>query len=76
MTESGPGTLRLAEAIDSVRWDYDPEDDQLSPLVSTERYFRDFPWEPEDVFTTPETAPGEPRQITRDPAESRDRTLG
>ncbi len=43
-------TVRLAEAIDSVRWDYDPDEDDLSPLVSTERYFRDFPWEPEDIF--------------------------
>jgi len=41
---------RLAEVIDSVRWDYDPEAEHFSPLVTTERYFRDFPWEPEDVF--------------------------
>jgi hypothetical protein len=40
----------LAKAIDAVRWDYDPEGEELSPLVSTERYFRDFPWEPEEVF--------------------------
>jgi hypothetical protein len=30
--------------LDAVRWDYDPEEEELSPLVSTERYFRDFPW--------------------------------
>ena len=50
MSEERPKGVRLAEALDAVRWDYDPEDDRLSPLVSTERYFRDFPWEPEDVF--------------------------
>lgn len=36
-----------AETIDAIRWDYDPEGDQLSPLVSSARYFRDFPWESE-----------------------------
>ena len=40
----GPST---AETIDAIRWDYDPEGTQLSPLVSSERYFRDFPWESE-----------------------------
>lgn len=43
--EAGPA---LAEVIDAVRWDYDPEDDDVSPLVSTERYFRDFPWDGEN----------------------------
>jgi len=42
---------RVAEIIDTVVWDYDPEDDQPSPLVSTQRYFRDFPWEPEEVMS-------------------------
>ena len=37
---------RVAEVIDGVLWDYDPENDQPSPLVSTRQYFRDFPWEP------------------------------
>ncbi len=54
---SEPRSAPLAEVVDSVRWDYDPEDEHLSPLVTTERYFRDFPWEPEDVFQVPE--PGE-----------------
>ncbi len=51
-----PKAIRLADVMDSVKWDYDPEDDDLSPLVSTERYFRDFPWEPEDVFAEEENA--------------------
>lgn len=40
---------RVAEVIDGVAWDYDPESEQPSPLVSTRRYFRDFPWEPEEL---------------------------
>lgn len=35
---------RVAEVIDGVAWDYDPEKDP-SPLVSTRQYFRDFPWD-------------------------------
>lgn len=35
---------QAADVLDRVEWDYDPEDDLLSPLVTTERYFRDFPW--------------------------------
>jgi hypothetical protein len=41
---------RVADVVDRVAWDYDPEDHALSPLVSTRRYFRDFPWEPEEVM--------------------------
>ncbi len=37
-----------AEVLDGVAWDYDAEDDLVSPLVSTERYFRDFPWHDRD----------------------------
>jgi hypothetical protein len=33
--------------MDSVSWDYDPGSEAVSPLVPTERYFRDFPWEGE-----------------------------
>ena len=36
---------RVAEVIDGVAWDYDPENEQPSPLVSTRQYFRDFPWD-------------------------------
>lgn len=52
----------IAAAIDSVRWDYDPDGQLLSPLVSSERYFREFPWEPEEVFLdppSPSDAPGD-----------------
>jgi hypothetical protein len=34
-------------ALTLLNWDFDPEDELLSPLVTTERYFRDFPWEAE-----------------------------
>ena len=37
-----------ADLLDGVTWDFDPEDDLLSPLVTTERYFRDFPWDARD----------------------------
>ena len=38
----------VADEMDRVVWGYDPEDDLVSPLVKTERYFRDFPWEVDD----------------------------
>ena len=41
-------TGAAADVLDRVAWDFDPEDDLVSPLVTTERYFRDFPWETED----------------------------
>ncbi len=49
-TPSGPARQPAgptADVLDRVAWDYDPEDDLLSPLVTTERYFRDFPWDRE-----------------------------
>ena len=36
-----------ADVLDGAFWDFDPEADLLSPLVTTDRYFRDFPWETE-----------------------------
>ncbi len=48
--DRAPEAARAGDTIDAVRWDYDPEDEHLSPLVATARYFSDFPWEPEDVF--------------------------
>jgi len=52
MAERTPNGGTGADVLDRVRWDYDPEGEQLSPLVSTERYFRDFPWEPEELVET------------------------
>ncbi len=43
-TPAGPA----ADVLDGVAWDFDPEGDSVSPLVTTERYFRDFPWLPDD----------------------------
>ncbi len=37
-----------ADILDGVAWEYDAEADLLSPLVTTERYFRDFPWHDRD----------------------------
>ncbi len=39
----------VAAIIDAVRWDYDPESEEASPLMPAEQYFRDFPWEPEEL---------------------------
>ena len=38
----------LADLLDSVRWDYDPAQRMLSPLVATARWFEGFPWDGED----------------------------
>lgn len=38
------------QRLDDVRWDYDPDAREPSPLEATRSYFEDFPWEPEDVF--------------------------
>jgi hypothetical protein len=43
----------LADAIDGVRWDYDPASQVLSPLVSTARWFEGFPWDGEERDETP-----------------------
>jgi hypothetical protein len=40
-------TGAVAEVLDRIDWDFDPEQDLVSPLVTTERYFRDFPWDEE-----------------------------
>lgn len=43
-SDPATGKAAVGQVLDAVRWDYDPEEEELSPLVSTERYFRDFPW--------------------------------
>ena len=43
----------LGEAVNGVRWDYDPSQRLLSPLVETARYFEEFPWDGEDEPETP-----------------------
>ena len=50
----GPAPVTLGEAVNTVRWDYDPARHVLSPLVAAARYFQDFPWEGEED----EEAPG------------------
>lgn len=40
--------LTLGEAVSGVRWDYDPSQRLLSPLVEAARYFEEFPWDGED----------------------------
>lgn len=54
-----------AEIFDSVTWDYDPEHEDPSPLVPTERYFRDFPWEPDDL--RPDSARAVDQRPSADP---------
>jgi hypothetical protein len=40
----------LGSVINEVRWDYDPAQRLLSPLVAAAKYFEEFPWngEPEE----------------------------
>lgn len=37
--------VTLGEAVSGVRWDYDPSQRLLSPLVEAARYFEAFPWD-------------------------------
>lgn len=37
--------VTLGEAVGGVRWDYDPTQRLLSPLVEAVRYFENFPWD-------------------------------
>ena len=48
--------------LDEVPWEFDPEAQDPSPLVATERYFLDFPWEPDEGMPAEgaETAEGTP----------------
>lgn len=46
----------LADALDRVRWDYDPAQQLLSPLVATARWFEDFPWDGEGDADEPRAA--------------------
>lgn len=35
----------VADEMDRVDWGYDPDDAVVSPLVKTEQFFRDVPWD-------------------------------
>lgn len=52
--------VTLADVLGAVQWDYDPAQRLLSPLVTTARYFQDFPWdgEDEDGPDSPPVRPG------------------
>lgn len=60
-----------ANVLDEAFWDFDPEADLLSPLVTTDRYFRDFPWENESgpesgpISTTDHGTPAGPEPDSR-----------
>jgi hypothetical protein len=41
----GSGRASLADALQSVAWEYNEDEASLSPLVATIRYFESFPWE-------------------------------
>ena len=43
----------LAEALDGVRWDFDPARQIVSPLAATARWFDDFPWDGEEGEAAP-----------------------
>ena len=45
MSGEKPSRASLADALEEVRWDYDPTRRLASPLLPTARYFADFPWD-------------------------------
>lgn len=51
--------MTLGEAVSGVRWDYDPGQRLLSPLVEAARYFAAFPWDGDE-----EPAPAPPPDET------------
>jgi len=53
-----------ADVLDGAFWDFDPEADLLSPLVTTDRYFRDFPWESESGTESGPSSTAEPATRT------------
>lgn len=63
-SEAGETRPTLGEIVNEVRWDYDPAQRLLSPLVPAAKYFEEFPWngEPEDE----PAAPGGPPPVRRD----------
>jgi hypothetical protein len=56
--DAGSPRTTLADALDRVRWEYDPVRGQVSPLVPTALYFQDFPWD------GPELEDGDPPGFT------------
>jgi hypothetical protein len=51
MGETDAPLPTLGTALNEVRWDYDPAQRLLSPLVPAAKYFEEFPWngEPKDA---------------------------
>ncbi|HBL27189.1 MAG TPA: hypothetical protein DD490_10175 [Acidobacteria bacterium] len=56
--------VTLADALDGVRWDFDPTRRILSPLVATARWFEDFPWDGEEGEAAPATPAAQRRPST------------
>jgi hypothetical protein len=48
-----PPVFTLGDAVGAVRWDYDPQQRLLSPLVAASLYFAEFPWEGEEEDDPP-----------------------
>lgn len=48
-----PRPATLGEAVSGVRWDYDPSQRLLSPLVEAARYFEAFPWDGDEEPAPP-----------------------
>jgi hypothetical protein len=61
MSGNPPAPSTLADALQSVNWEYEGAVLDLSPLVATDRYFQSFPWDgeeslPADSARVPEPA--------------------
>jgi hypothetical protein len=57
LSPSPPGTT-LADLLEGVRWDFDPAQQALSPLVATARWFEHFPWDGEEDAAAPLSTEG------------------
>lgn len=60
---SHPSGTTLADLLDGVRWDFDPAQRLLSPLVATARWFEDFPWDGEEDGAKPPDSGPVPRRL-------------
>ena len=59
---SQPSRTTLADLLDGVRWDFDPAQRSLSPLVAAALWFEDFPWNGEGEGDGAATAAPPPQE--------------
>jgi len=47
--EEDADVLSVAQAMQLVRWDFEPDDEDSAFEVSTGAFFEEFPWDGEDA---------------------------